>query len=237
MNMLKSTARLANSHRYRKYVKQLPKTALYNDQGRKYEDFLTRVSEITGVNEGERLGKILYEVNEIYEPLSANVQHRLPLPDGISEADMDLMGALADWNYHYQFFGKGVGRITGGPFVGEVAGIFRKFVDSGGEAPRLSIYSGHQRTMLGLEAALGIETARTDGKLFKGRIPPLGSRYAFELHEIADGDFAVQLNFVSDDGEQVIEIPGCDGKMCSLQRFLALAAKIAPADWRKSCNG
>jgi acid phosphatase len=227
----------AKCQRYRKYVKNLSKTALYDQKAKEYQDFLHRVSEVTGVNEGERPSKILYEVNEIYEPLTANLQHSLPLPNGISEEDMALMGALADWNYHYQFIGKGVGHITGGPFVGEVAGTFRKFVESGGKAPKLSIYSGHQRTMLGLEAALGIETARTEGELFEGRVPALGSRYAFELHEIAENDFAVRLTFVSDEGEQVIEIPGCDGEMCSLDSFLALAKEIAPADWRKSCQG
>ena len=226
----------ANCQKYRKYVKGLPKTALYHEQGRKYADFLARISRITGVNEGEALSRIMYEVNEIYEPLSANLQHSLPLPDGISTADMDLMGSLADWNYHHQFIGKGVGRITGGPFVGEVAESFRRFVKSGGQAPRLSLYSGHQRTMLGLEAALGIETFRTDGALFKGRIPPLGSYYAFELHEIAADDYAVRLRFVTDDDDQVAKIPGCDREMCSLDRFLALAREIAPKDWRKSCR-
>lgn len=226
----------AKCKKYRKYVKGLSKTAIYKDQGQKYEAFLTRMSEITGVNEGEKTAKILYEINEIYEPLSSSVLHNLPLPDGVSDQDMDLMRSLADWNYHYQFLGKKVGHITGGPFVGEVAGTFRKFAEAGGKAPKLSLYSGHQRTMLGLEAALGIETRRTEGTLFKGRVPPLGSHYAFELHEVADGDYKVRLLFFSDEGERVISIPGCDGKMCSLERFLALAAEIAPKNWRKACR-
>ncbi len=80
----------AECTKYRKYVKGLSKTALYRDQGQKYEDFLRRMSAITGVGEGKKLAKILYEVNEIYEPLSANVQHNLALPAGISDEDMDL---------------------------------------------------------------------------------------------------------------------------------------------------
>ena len=227
----------AKCTKYRKYVKGLSKTALYRDQGQKYEDFLRRMSAVTGVNEGEKPAKILYAVNEIYEPLSANVQHNLGLPDGISADDMALMGALADWNYHYQFIGKQVGRITGGPFVGEVAGLFARFEKTGGKTPKLSIYSGHQRTMLGLEAALGIETERTDGTLFEGRVPPLGSHYAFELHEVADGDYAVRLTFNSDEGSRAITIPGCDGEMCSLESFMAVAREVAPADWRKACTG
>jgi acid phosphatase len=227
----------ASCTRYRKYVKGLRKTALYRDQGQKYETFLARMSEVTGVNEGEKPAKILYQVNEIYEPLSANLQHNLPLPEGISQEDMDLMGALADWNYHYQFTGRKLGRITGGPFVGEVASGFRDFVGNSGQAPRVRLYSGHQRTMLGLEAALGIETERTEGTLFEGRVPALGSHYAFELHEPSEGEFAVRLTFNSDAGRQVISIPGCDGEMCSLDRFLTLAAEIAPQDWRKACEG
>ena len=227
----------AKCTKYRKYVKGLSKTALYRDQGQKYEDFLRRMSAVTGVNEGEKPAKILYAVNEIYEPLSANVQHNLALPEGIKAEDMQLMGALADWNYHYQFIGKQVGRITGGPFVGEIAGLFDRFVETGGQAPKLSIYSGHQRTMLGLEAALSIETERTNGSLFEGRVPPLGSHYAFELHEVADGDYAVRLTFNSDEGSRAITIPGCDGEMCSLESFMAVAREVAPADWRKACTG
>jgi len=227
----------ANCTRYRKYVKGLSKTALYRDQGQKYEDFLRRMSGLTGVNEGEKPAKILYAVNEIYEPLSANLQHNLPLPEGISTEDMELMGALADWNYHYQFIGKQVGHITGGPFVGEIAGAFQRFVESDGKAPKLSIYSGHQRTMLGLEAALGIETERTDGTLFEGRVPPLGSHYAFELHEVADGEFAVRLTFNSNQSSSAITIPGCEGELCSLDSFMAVFREVAPNDWRKACTG
>ncbi len=225
----------AKCTRYRKYVKGLSKTALYRDQSQKYEDFLRRMSAITGVGEGNKPAKILYEVNEIYEPLSANVQHNLALPEGITAEDMDLMRQLADWNYHYQFIGKQVGRITGGPFVGEVAGLFDRFVETGGKAPKLSIYSGHQRTILGLEAALGIETERTDGTLFKGRVPPLGSHYAFELHEISDGDYAVRLTFNSEGGSRAIAIPGCDGEICSLESFMTVAREVVPSDWRKAC--
>jgi acid phosphatase len=227
----------AKCTKYRRYVKGLSKTALYRDQGQRYEDFLRRMSAITGVGEGKKLAKILYEVNEIYEPLSANVQHNLALPEGISAEDMDLMGELADWNYHYQFIGKQVGRITGGPFVGEIASVFGRFVETDGKAPKLSIYSGHQRTILGLEAALGIETERTDGRLFKGRVPPLGSHYAFELHEVADGEYAVRLTFNSQEGSRAITIPGCDGEMCSLDSFMAVAREIVPTDWRKACTG
>ena len=90
--------------------------------------------------------------------------------------------------------------------------------------------------MLGLEAALGIETERTTGKLFEGRVPPLGSHYAFELHELAQGAFAVRLIFDSDAGRRAIPIPGCDGEMCSLETFLALSEMIAPEDWRKACR-
>ena len=115
--------------------------------------------------------------------------------------------------------------------------MFQRYVETGGQAPRLSIYSGHQRTILGLEAALGIETERTDGTLFEGRVPPLGSHYAFELHETADGAFAVRLTFNSDEGSHAITIPGCGGEMCSLESFNAVAREVVPADWRKACTG
>jgi len=120
--------------------------------------------------------------------------------------------------------------------VGEVASLFDRFVETDGKTPKLSIYSGHQRTMLGLEAALGIETKRTDGRLFKGRVPPLGSHYAFELHEVANNEYAVRLTFNSDEGSRAIAIPGCDGEMCSLDSFMTVAREVVPSNWRQACT-
>ena len=225
----------ANCTKYRKYVKSLRRTPTYKKQAKKYKKFLKRMSAITGVNEGKKTRKILYEINEIYESLSANIQHNLPLPKGISSRDMELMSQLADWNYHHQFLGKRIGRLTGGPFVGEVVANFSNYIEKGGKARKFYLYSGHQRTMLGVEAALGIETARTEGPLFKGRVPPLGSHYAFELHEPKQGSFAVRLTFVSQQGEKTISIPGCPSEMCPLERFEAVAAEVVPKNWRAEC--
>ena len=110
-------------------------------------------------------------------------------------------------------------------------------VGRAGTALLVSLPGPNDEVELGLEAALGIETERTDGTLFEGRVPPLGSHYAFELHEVADGDYAVRLTFNSDDGSRAITIPGCDGEMCSLESFMAVAREVAPADWRKACTG
>jgi hypothetical protein len=98
------------------------------------------------------------------------------------------------------------------------------------------VYSGHQRTLLGIDAALGIEMAHAEGPMFKGRIVPLGSHYAFELHELADGSYGVRLIFASDRGEQVITMPGCGGEMCPFDRFVEIVAEVAPTDWRKECS-
>jgi len=61
-----------------------------------------------GVNADKSVGMALYVINEAYEPLSANIQHYLPLPEGIAEEDMEKMSELADWNYHHQFQGPSV---------------------------------------------------------------------------------------------------------------------------------
>jgi len=229
----------AKCTKYRKYVKGLSKTKVYVDQGEKYKDFLTRMASITGAGEGESPARMLYEVNETYEPLSAMVQHGMPIPKSISDKDMQLLSDLSDWNYQYQFLGKGVGRLTGGPFVGDVISNFANVIKSKpGAARRLYIYSGHQRTIAGVEAALGLETARTEGKLFRGRVPPLGSYYAFELYEPKAGEYAVQIKFSDTETgkEQAIDVPDCGKGMCPFDKFVDLMSKVVPANWRQECN-
>jgi len=226
----------ADCKRYREYVKKLGHTELYKKQGEMHEDFLRRVSSVMGVNEGEKIGKALFLINEVYEPLSSNLHHNLPLPEGISPEDMKLMGELADWNYHHQFLGPSVGRLTGGSFVGEVMNNFTQVVEGAATARRLYLYSGHQRTMLGLDAALGIETLRTSGPLFAGRVPSLGSHFAFELHELSEGDYSVRVKFVDENNETVITVPGCSSGMCSLQKFASVVSDSVPRNWRQECG-
>lgn len=225
----------ANCKRYRQFVKALPKSKLYRAQAKRYSSFLLRMAAITGINEGKTPAKILYGINEIYEPLTAFIVHKKPLSKEITDKDMELLRELSDWNYHHQFLGKKMGRLTGGPLVGEVLRNFLRFVKDPQRGRKLFIYSGHQRTVLGLEAALGIETARTEGPLFKGRVPPLGSRYAFELHERAEKKYSVRLQFVSDEGEQTIKIPGCGGEYCPIDRFRKVVADAIPRNWRAEC--
>ncbi len=226
----------AGCQKYRRYLNLLSKTKLYRAQAKRFSPFLQRISAITGINEGKKSAKILYEINEVYESLSSNVAHNLPLPETISAKDLELLRLLSDWNYHHQFLGKKIGRLTGGPFVGEVVGNFSRYIKQPDKARRLYVYSGHQRTVLGVEAALGIETARTEGPFYKGRVPPLGSHYAFELHERAKGAYAVRLKFISEEGEKAITIPGCGGEFCPFNRFRSVAAEGVPKDWRTECE-
>ncbi len=227
----------ANCSRYRAFVKTLETTDNYRDKAAAHTDFLIRMAAVTGVNEGAAPARILYLVNEIYEPLSALVQHGKPLPPEISKDDMQLLSDLSDWNYHHQFLGKGVGQVTGGVFAGE---LVRNFQDVASEGPRrrkLYLYSAHQRTLLGIEAAFGIETLRTKGPHFRGRIASLGSHYAFELHEPSVGEFAVRASFTSSAGKIPIEVPGCGGEMCPLSRFAEVLSEVVPKDWRQACGG
>ena len=234
--VMRPWTKLAGCKKYRRYVKAFSKTKLYRAQAKRFSPFLQRMATITGINEGKKSPKILYFINEIYEPLTSNIAHNLPIPKEISKKDMELLRLLSDWNYHYQFLGKKVGRLTGGPFVGEIAGNFSRYIKQPGKARKFNVYSGHQRTVLGVEAALGIETAHTKGPFFKGRVPALGSHYAFELHEGSKGAYAVRLKFVSDEGEKTITIPGCGGPNCPFERFKKVVDAVSPKDWRAECT-
>lgn len=225
----------ANCKKYRSFVKSFPKTRLYKAMAEKHADFLRHISKATGVGKGKSLAHILYSVNEIYEPISSMIFHGKPLPEGITKADVKMMSDLADWNYHHQFLGTQVGRLTGGSFLEEVIENFKNYTLLREKGRRFFLYSGHQRTLLGVDAALGIETARTDGELYAGRVPPLGSHYAFEFHEVASNDFAVKVKFVTDDSEKTLKIPGCDSEMCGYDQFKKAVSAVIPENWVQEC--
>jgi acid phosphatase len=227
----------ANCKRYKSFVKALPNTKLYREQGDNYRDLLRLASSATGMYENENPNKILYSINEIYEVLAASLQHNFPIPPEISEQDLRMIGALSDWNYHNQFLGKGVGKLMGGGFLGELVGNFIAVAKGDPRGRKFSLYAGHQRTVLGVEAALGIETARTKGPLFSGRVPPPATYYAFELHEPAEGRFEVRLKFNAKGGEQVIPVPGCGGQMCAFDDFIRTTSEMVPKNWRELCQG
>lgn len=227
----------ANCKRYKKFVKSLPKTELYRKQGQKYRDLLKLASSATGMYEGEKTSNILYSINEIYEVLSASVQHNFPIPPEISDEHLQKIKELSDWNYHNQFLGKEVGKLMGGGFLAELTANFAAHTKNDSRARKFSLYAGHQRTVLGVEAALGIETARTTGPLFSGRVPPPATYYAFELHEPEKGSFEVRLKFNSHGQEQVISIPSCGGQTCAFDSFAKLTAEMVPRDWRAACKG
>ncbi len=227
----------ANCKRYKTFVKSLPKTKLYRQQGEKYRDLLRLASSATGMYEGEDPNKILYSINEIYEVLAASVQHNFPIPPEITDEDLRVIGELSDWNYHNQFLGKGVGQLMGGGFLSELTTNFSAIAEGDPRGRKFSLYAGHQRTVLGVEAALGIETSRTAGPLFGGRVPPPATYYAFELHEPTNGRFSVRLAFNGKGGEQAIPIPGCEGRMCTLDAFVGMVPKLAPGRWREACKG
>lgn len=234
--VLRPWTKVAGCVRYRNYVKKFPGSKLYKKVGNEHSAFLNRVASITGVNEGKKASEILYSINEISEPLQSMVRHNMPLPKGITTTDLEKIAALGDWNYHYQFFGKQVGRLTGGPFVKEILDNFSGYIQSAGKSRRFFLYSGHQRTVLGVDAALGLEQFRAKGKLFEGRVPPLGSHYAFELHEPTRGAYAVQVKFVSDGKEKVARVPGCDQDMCPIDRFRSAVADRISSDWKRECS-
>ncbi len=226
-----------NCKRYKKFVKALPKTKVYREQGDTYRDLLRLASSATGMYENEDPNKILYSINEIYEVLAASVQHNFPIPPEISDQDLQKIGELSDWNYHNQFLGKGVGQLMGSGFLSELTDNFSALAEGDPRGRKFSLYAGHQRTVLGVEAALGIETARTEGPLFGGRVPPPATYYAFELHEPRKGRFAVRLAFNGKDGEQAIPIPGCGGQMCAFGDFAGMVSKMVPRNWREACKG
>eukprot|EP01135_Chromosphaera_perkinsii_P007555 Nk52_evm11s914 gene=Nk52_evmTU11s914 len=230
-NLLRAWTGKTNCSLYRSHLKELVKTTIYSDKVNENREFLTRMQEVSGYRKDDSLEVFLFDINSLQEALSSELAHGFPFlgvsPSPISMDDYLKMKALGDWNYVQQF--KGFGRLLGGAFVEELINNLNGAKAGGG--PKLSIYSGHQRTFFGIEYAMNI---------LQGRVPPTGYRYEFELFSVNGGSsYGLQITGIDLLGNaEVIPIPNCTGDdgLCPLDTFIELVSPMIPDNWELECG-
>jgi len=181
----------------------------------------------------------------VWEPLQARANHGLALPEGVTGADVALIRRAAEVRYINRATNAEGAGLTGGRLLRELADELAAFALNGSRT-RLSVYSGHDSTIIALLAVLGA---------FQGEWPPVASTVVVETWRVGGSGrlhwSSRALGRVGEGGEmvrvlfngEVLPLPGCAGQdpthrggLCALDKFVAMADERDPRDYKAACK-
>jgi hypothetical protein len=116
----------------------------------------------------------LPSATSVWEPLQARLNHGLPLPVGVTPDDVARIREAAEVRYVNRAANAEGAALAGGRLLRELAEESRDAIvalTNGGESPKLSVFSGHDSSILALLAVLGA---------FPGEWPPVASTVLVE---------------------------------------------------------
>lgn len=116
----------------------------------------------------------LPSATSVWEPLQARLNHGLPLPVGVTPDDVARIREAAEVRYVNRAANAEGAALAGGRLLRELAEESCDAIvasTNGGESPKLSVFSGHDSSILALLAVLGA---------FPGEWPPVASTVLVE---------------------------------------------------------
>ena len=163
-------------------------------------------------------------VTQVWDPLQCRVNHDMTLPDGVSVADVSHLLALMERRHFAAFASPEASPLIGSQLLREICD---EMVAPGNL--KLSVYAGHDSTLMALFAALG-----TLGKGVKVW-PRTASLLIFETWRMRDGSIAVRAVY---NGEPLALTPKSresDG-MTSYDDFKSFVDSRVPRDFVAACK-
>jgi len=180
---------------------------------------LRRLRDAVAAHTGKPAG-----VTQVWDPLQCRVNHDMALPDGVSVADVSHLLALMERRHFAAFASPEASPLIGSQLLREICD---EMVAPGNL--KLSIYAGHDSTLMALFAALG-----TLGKGVKVW-PRTASLLIFETWRMRDGSIAVRAVY---NGEPLALTPKSresDG-MTSYDDFKSFVDSRVPRDFVAACK-
>ena len=188
----------------------------------------------------------------VWEPLQARANHGLPLPSGVDATDLATVRRAAEVRHILRASNAEAAALAGGRLLKELADEIEDVVGERANQ-RLSVYSGHDASIIALLAAMGA---------FEGEWPPVASTVVVETWRGGGGgrggarwstrsypaevragrpeaDAMVRVVF----NGRVIDLPGCAeqeplhrGGLCPLEAFVAMADRKNPRNYEEACK-
>jgi hypothetical protein len=163
----------------------------------------------------------------------------------VTASDVALIRRAAEVRYINRATNMEGAGLTGGRLLRELANEAAD-VANGKSTQKLSLYSGHDSTIIALLAVLGA---------FQGEWPPVASTVVVETWKVGDGlgrpHWSSRALKAGEDGDmvrvlfngEVLPLPGCAGQdpihrggLCALDKFVAMADERDPRDYEEACK-
>ncbi|KAF2072873.1 hypothetical protein CYY_005821 [Polysphondylium violaceum] len=147
--------------------------------------------------------------------------HDLPLPQGISQADVDKVYANAIWQWKYQLSFPIVARLGSSPFLNELVNNIKAFLQ-GQTSVKYFLFSGHDDSVGPLVNLFGLLVDW----------PPYASHVELELWSDSSNDKYIQFKY---NGESYV-LDGCSDVMCPVDDFIEIAYSLLVPDYIDACS-
>ncbi|QLE79045.1 histidine-type phosphatase [Francisella sp. Scap27] len=179
----------------KKHIYQSPawlkKTKEVKPNFKKWQQILG--NKITGLNDIITVGDVLIVAKA----------HGKPLPKGLPQKDADQIIEITDWGLAQQFKSQKVAYTLNGELTNKIL-IDLISASTGDSKYKMTYYSGHDLTLLGIMGTLGVPLDES---------PSYASHIEFELYQ-DDGNYSVKIRY----NDQYIKLPIMDeDDSCTLE--------------------
>ena len=191
-----------------------------NDEKFTHDETLARLRESIETAREKKAGLL-----EVWDPLQCRINHDLPLPRGVTKDQVRSLLTMMEDRHFATFTSPLANGIMGTQLLREIC---EEMGEHGGKV-KLSLYAGHDSTIMALFSALG-----TLGSTLT-TWPPTGSSLIFETWRMKDGSVGVRAVY---NGEPMALTPKSrerDG-LTSYAYFKAYVKTRLPEDYVAACK-
>jgi lysosomal acid phosphatase len=176
-------------------------TPLWQKKTAELQPYFARWSKATGVNITN-----LAQLGYIGDTLYINQLYQVPLPPGLTEADVKNIIAAKQFVFVTAF--KLIGQKGGENLLKNVAQHLQQ-ASLQKEPLKYILYSAHDSTLSSVMSAMHVPL---------DEMPPYASDLNILLFDKGQKNYYVKISF----NGKPVKIPGCDGEVCSVKQFVAL---------------
>lgn len=204
--------------------KEERETAEYKNKVNHNLDLLKTVSDKSGMKVN---AETLYEITDAVKCERAE---GLKVPAWIDDI-WDKVSAFDNWIFAFKFSGNTndeIGKLLGGPLLATIIHDMNAASkrQQNNDLYKLNLWSGHDNTVMGLCAALGLKCQQ----------PPFGASIMVELYHSKKNGFTVEIGYRKDSSDVVEKwkLKDCE-ESCPLAKFLELSKARTTTERKTSC--